>query len=44
MAGEDNYINEAYEVLQKLSADERKKLEYEAKKEGKNKVKSGLII
>ena len=31
MAGEDNYINEAYEVLQKLSADERKKLEYEAR-------------
>ena len=24
MAGEDTYINEAYEVLQKLSADERK--------------------
>ena len=31
MAGEDNYINEAYEVLQKLSADERKRLEYEAR-------------
>ena len=31
MAGEDTYINEAYEVLQKLSADERKKLEYEAR-------------
>lgn len=31
MAGEDNYINEAYEVLQKLSADERKKLEYGAR-------------
>ena len=30
MAG-DNYINEAYEVLQKLSADERKRLEYEAR-------------
>ena len=27
MAGEDTYINEAYEVLQKLSADERKRLE-----------------
>ena len=31
MAGEDTYINEAYEVLQKLSADERKRLEYEAR-------------
>ena len=31
MAGEDNYINEAYKVLQKLSADERKRLEYEAR-------------
>ena len=31
MAGEDNYINEAYEVLQKLSANERKRLEYEAR-------------
>ena len=31
MAGEDIYINEAYEVLQKLSADERKRLEYEAR-------------
>ena len=31
MAGEDNYINEAYEVLQKLSADKRKRLEYEAR-------------
>lgn len=31
MAGEDNYINETYEVLQKLSADERKRLEYEAR-------------
>lgn len=31
MAGEDNYFNEAYEVLQKLSADERKRLEYEAR-------------
>ena len=31
MAGEENYINEAYEVLQKLSADERKRLEYEAR-------------
>ena len=31
MAREDNYINEAYEVLQKLSADERKRLEYEAR-------------
>ena len=31
MAGEDNYINEAYEVLQMLSADERKRLEYEAR-------------
>ena len=31
MAGEDNYINEAYEDLQKLSADERKRLEYEAR-------------
>ena len=31
MAGEDNYINEAYEVLPKLSADERKRLEYEAR-------------
>ena len=31
MAGEDNYINEAYEVLQKLSVDERKRLEYEAR-------------
>ena len=31
MAGEDNYINEAYEILQKLSADERKRLEYEAR-------------
>ena len=28
---EDTYINEAYEVLQKLSADERKRLEYEAR-------------
>ena len=31
MAGEDTYINEAYEALQKLSADERKRLEYEAR-------------
>ena len=31
MAEEDTYINEAYEVLQKLSADERKRLEYEAR-------------
>ena len=31
MAGEDNYINEAYEILQKLSADEQKRLEYEAR-------------
>ena len=31
MAGEDNYINEAYKVLQKLSTDERKRLEYEAR-------------
>ena len=31
MAGEDTYINEACEVLQKLSADERKRLEYEAR-------------
>lgn len=31
MAEEDSYINEAYEVLQKLSADERKRLEYEAR-------------
>ena len=31
MAGEDTYINEAYEVLQKLSADERIRLEYEAR-------------
>ena len=31
IAGEDIYINEAYEVLQKLSADERKRLEYEAR-------------
>ena len=31
MAGEDTYINEAYEVLQKLSSDERKRLEYEAR-------------
>ena len=31
MAGEDTYINEVYEVLQKLSADERKRLEYEAR-------------
>ena len=31
MAGEDTYINEAYEVLQKFSADERKRLEYEAR-------------
>ena len=30
MTEEDTYINEAYEVLQKLSADERKRLEYEA--------------
>ena len=31
MAEEDTYINEAYEVLQKLSANERKRLEYEAR-------------
>lgn len=31
MAEEDTYINEAYEVLQKLSADERKRLEYEVR-------------
>ena len=31
MAEEDTYIYEAYEVLQKLSADERKRLEYEAR-------------
>ena len=31
MAEEDTYINEAYEVLQKLSADERKRLEYETR-------------
>ena len=31
MAEEDTYINEAYEVLQKLSADEQKRLEYEAR-------------
>ena len=31
MAVEGTYINEAYEVLQKLSADERKRLEYEAR-------------
>ena len=31
MAGEDTYINEAYEALRKLSADERKRLEYEAR-------------
>ena len=31
MAGEDTYISEVYEVLQKLSADERKRLEYEAR-------------
>lgn len=31
MAEEDTYINETYEVLQKLSADERKRLEYEAR-------------
>ncbi len=31
MAEEDTYINETYEVLQKLSADERKRLEYETR-------------
>lgn len=31
MAEKDTYINEAYEVLKKLSADDQKRLEYEAR-------------
>lgn len=31
MAEKDTYINDAYDVLKKLSADERKRLEYEAR-------------
>ena len=31
MAEKDSYINEAYEVLKKLSADDQKRLEYEAR-------------
>ena len=31
MAKEDSYINEAYEMLKHMSADEKKRLEYEAR-------------
>ena len=31
MAEKDEYIDEAYEVLKKMSADDRKRLEYEAR-------------
>lgn len=31
MAKKDEYIGEAYEVLQRMSADERKRLEYETR-------------
>ena len=31
MAEKDEYIDEAYELLKKMSADDRKRLEYEAR-------------
>ena len=31
MAKEDSYIDEAYEMLKHMSADEKKRLEYEAR-------------
>ena len=40
MARKDPYIEKAYEELERMSADERKELEYEAREKGL----SGIII
>ena len=46
MAEKDEYIDEAYELLKKMSADDRKRLEYEAREKAvrdyNTQIKSSL--
>ena len=43
MAKEDTYIDEAYEMLKHMSADEKKRLEYEAKEKAIRDYNSQML-
>ena len=43
MAKEDTYIDEAYEMLKHMSADEKKRLEYEAREKAIRDYNSQML-